>query len=406
MPDREPVATLTPALAQEIAGETSAISGLNVLITDREAMVIGSGDTARVGTVHEASVEVLRTLQPATHSAAQARTLRGVRPGITLPIMLDSVAVGTVGLTGSPARVRRFGRMVQRQTEILLRESVLLRTRMLRERALQDLVQDIAFFDADVLSPAAIEARAAELGLNPRLPRAVIVVEVRAPEATADRRRTSTPRTSPLHTLREAFPNSQDAVAEMTAGSLAVLHSSSPADQADLVRHCDQLVALMRERHGLRARVGFGQPASDINGLHESYADAVTALRLGADAEKGSRVFPVTTLRTQQLLGAASHHARTRFVEIELGRVRNEPDWPALRDTVIAWCESGFNLVRAAARLRIHRNTLIYRLDKITRLAGRPVRDPVDAIEMYLGCLTERVNRSLDQETAKDNRPQ
>jgi carbohydrate diacid regulator len=34
------------------------------------------------------------------------------------------------------------------------------------------------------------------------------------------------------------------------------------------------------------------------------------------------------------------------------------------------------NLVRAAAGLHIHRNTLLYRLEKISQLAGTPAREP------------------------------
>src|SRR5215831_426167 len=144
---------LTPTLAQEIAGETSRIIGFNVLITDRDGTVIGSGDRGRVGSFHEASVEVMRTLEAAAHDAAQARELRGVRPGITLPIVRAGTALGTVGITGSPRQVRRFGLVVKRQTEILVQESVLLRSRLLRERALEDLVRDIAYFDSDVVEP-------------------------------------------------------------------------------------------------------------------------------------------------------------------------------------------------------------------------------------------------------------
>ena len=38
----------------------------------------------------------------------------------------------------------------------------------------------------------------------------------------------------------------------------------------------------------------------------------------------------------------------------------------------------------------MHRNTLLYRLDKITRLAGRPIRDPAQALPVYLACLVEK----------------
>src|SRR6266542_130270 len=172
---------LTASLAQEIAGDTSDIIGFNVLITDRNGTVIGSGDRNRVGTFHEASVEVVRTMQPATHNAAQARSLRGVRPGITLPIVLGETALGTVGITGSPAQVRRFGLVVKRQTEILLRESVVLRSRLLRERAMEDLVRDIAYFDAEVVEPELIAYRAGELGYDLAAPRVAVVVDLVAP---------------------------------------------------------------------------------------------------------------------------------------------------------------------------------------------------------------------------------
>ena len=54
---------------------------------------------------------------------------------------------------------------------------------------------------------------------------------------------------------------------------------------------------------------------------------------------------------------------------------------------MVAWCESGCNLVTAAQRLTIHRNTVVYRLDKISRLTRRDVREPRTAVALYLACL-------------------
>src|ERR1700742_1796154 len=119
----------------------------NVLITDENAQVIGSGDVCRVGTIHEASVAVVKSGVAASHNAEEAAALVGVRPGITMPIVLDGAVVGTVGInggpTGAPAQVVRLGRLVQRQTEILLRESMFQRSRVLRDNRLPQLVRDI-----------------------------------------------------------------------------------------------------------------------------------------------------------------------------------------------------------------------------------------------------------------------
>jgi carbohydrate diacid regulator len=382
LPARQP--TLTPALAQEIAGETSTIIGLNVLITDRDAIVIGSGDVSRVGTIHEASVEVLETLRPATHTAEQARRLRGVLPGITLPIVIDGTAHGTVGLTGRPERVRQFGLVVQRQTEILLQESLLVRSRLLREQAVEDLVRDIAVFDPDIVEPAALVAVAAELGIDLRLPRVAVLVAVPAEHAV----RGVLPQTSsPARTIRDVFNDPQDTPAELTAGRFAVLHHAP--EPAALRGRCERLVALMAERHGVKTLVAWGAEARDVAGLHASYQDAAVAMRIGPRLHPAGRVFPIDELRVPQLLDATAHYARAAFVRTQLGALRADEGWPVLRATVIAWCESGFNLVRAARRLHVHRNTLLYRLDKIARLSGVRVREPAEGVALYMACLAE-----------------
>ena len=63
MYDDRDVPVLTPELAQQVAIDIGRITGFNVLITDQQAVVIGCGDQSRIGTLHEASHEVLRTRQ-------------------------------------------------------------------------------------------------------------------------------------------------------------------------------------------------------------------------------------------------------------------------------------------------------------------------------------------------------
>jgi carbohydrate diacid regulator len=73
----------------------------------------------------------------------------------------------------------------------------------------------------------------------------------------------------------------------------------------------------------------------------------------------------------------------------QLELLSRENDFGALKQTLVAWCECGFNLVTTAQRLAIHRNTVIYRLDKICRLTARDVREPQVAIAAYLACLID-----------------
>ncbi|WP_194909302.1 CdaR family transcriptional regulator [Catenulispora rubra] len=401
---------LSPSLAQEIAADTTAVIGHNVLITDRDGIVIGSGDPARVGSFHEASVAVIRDLEPAAHDAGQASLLRGVRPGITLPLVLEGAGVGTVGITGSPGQVSRFGLVVKRQIEILLREAVTTRSRALRERALEDLLADLASYDPNLVEPGLILFRGAELGCNLALRRVVVVLELGTlPASEAGHRDRHGPaqhgpahripvlRPEILRTLREVFSDPQDLVTSLVAsGRFAVLHRIKP----DAARHdaeaatialCNRLADLLRSQLGLAAQVALAGPAASVADLHDAYQDACDVLRLGPRVSPDKRVHTVSDLRAHQLLATVSHRTRAHLIDTVTGELRDHNDWPTLRTTIIAWCDNGFNQVRTAEALHIHRNTLVYRLNRIEQLSGRPLRSPRAGVTLYLAALADQL---------------
>jgi carbohydrate diacid regulator len=368
---------LTRELAAEIADETTRILGHNVLITDENAQVIGSGDVSRVGTIHEASVAVVKSGVAASHNAEEAAALVGVRPGITMPIVLDGAVIGTVGITGSPTQVVRLGRLVQRQTEILLRESLFQRTRLLRENRLTQLVRDIVEFDPRIVDEQIIRATGTELGYDLGQQRVALVFEVQSgPESYP----------SSVRAIGEVFDARTDIVAELAAGRYVVLHHPSPDDAEHLRSLALKAAALLRERHGVVVHVGIGESGPGVAALAASCTDAKDAVRLTGDSA-GVEIREISHLRVRQLVDSASTVARTRFGRSQLDRLSRENDFPVLRQSIVAWCECGFNLVTTAQRLAIHRNTVIYRLDKISRLTAREIREPAVAIALYLACL-------------------
>jgi carbohydrate diacid regulator len=368
---------LTRELAAEIADETTRILGHNVLITDENAQVIGSGDVSRVGTIHEASVAVVKSGMVASHNAEEAAALVGVRPGITMPIVLDGAVIGTVGITGSPTQVVRLGRLVQRQTEILLRESLFQRTRLLRENRLTQLVRDIVEFDPRIVDEQIIRATGTELGYDLGQQRVALVFEVQSgPESYP----------SSVRAIGEVFDARTDIVAELAAGRYVVLHHPSPDDAEHLRSLALNAAALLRERHGVVVHVGIGESGPGVAALAASCTDAKDAVRLTGDSA-GVEIREISHLRVRQLVDSASTVARTRFRRSQLDRLSRENDFPVLRQSIVAWCECGFNLVTTAQRLAIHRNTVIYRLDKISRLTAREIREPAVAIALYLACL-------------------
>jgi hypothetical protein len=105
-------------------------------------------------------------------------------------------------------------------------------------------------------------------------------------------------------------------------------------------------------------RGGPDEPGAHGAQPERRYVDAAAALRLGPIRHgPDGAVFSISELRTHQLLAETHPRSRDRLRAATLDRLRHSTDWPVLRRTLIAWAESGFNLVRAADELHVHRNS-------------------------------------------------
>jgi carbohydrate diacid regulator len=266
---------------------------------------------------------------------------------------------------------------VQRQTEILLRESLFQRTRLLRENRLAQLVRDIVLFDPRLLEDGIVMASGLELGYDLTQTRVAVVFEA---QPGPDTYRSS------ARAIGEIFGARMDIVAELSAGKYVVLHHLSTQNSEHVRDRALRAAELMRDRHGIVMHVGIGEAGNGVASLAASYDDADAALRIGCEGP-AVQICEIADLRVRQLLDSTSAAARSRFTQSQLSSLSRENDFTALRDTLITWCESGFNLVLTAQRLAIHRNTVVYRLDKITRTTGRDVRKPAVAVAMYLACV-------------------
>jgi carbohydrate diacid regulator len=392
---------LTPELAQEIAASITAAIGFNVLVTDRQGRVIGSADPTRVGTMHEASVSVVRRRTEAWHDPEAARRLSGVRPGITLPLKLGQEVVGTVGITGDPAIVRPFGEIVRRQTEIILRQTALLRLELRRERAVEQLVADIASFQEGVVDAEPLRTRAGELGFAVDLPRAVVVmtVDLSSAEPGPDSGVDTDPRQLPVRLAMEVFQAAGDLVAPVGAAAVAVLADlvprGGPERAVDVLHELGgALVRRIEQRLGAGSWVGIGAPASGLAELPRSYHEAWSALRIGRRMMPGARVHDARDFRVWDLLMGVAPRQRHDFCRAMLGTLAAQRGWPELRRTLIALVEHGLRLTETAEALHIHRNTLLYRLKRLSTAVGADARTPRVAIALYLACLLEEIDQA------------
>ena len=376
---------LGQALAQQIANEITDVIGHNVLITDESGIVVGSGDESRVGQFHEASVEVVRSRRTIAHSAEDVRDLVGTLPGVTIPLVIDDSVVGTIGLSGSPDEVVQFGLVVKRQTEILMQEAARIGTRLMHERAIAELLREICEWHHSRVPKAQLLQRGRTLGHDLTAPRRIVLIQgIDVTRIGADAERV-------VSHVEEVFHSAGTLIAPLARMVVAV---ATPATDESVMGLCDDLIAAT-EACDLVVRIAIGSTGAGIGELNVASRDAFDTLQLGPIVEPQNKIHQIEQVRLHQALSVVPIDSRARLVEGLLSPLLKDREWTTLRKTLIAWGDSAFNITRAAQRLHVHRNTLIYRLDKIARTLGRTLDEPGLAVALYVTCVIDGLGREV-----------
>lgn len=157
----------------------------------------------------------------------------------------------------------------------------------------------------------------------------------------------------------------------------------------------------LQERSQKEVLVAFGRPVVGADAITESYREARIALDL-RDRLHVDHVCGFSDLRVDSVLLELSQQAGGQEYAGEiLDPLRGERDGQ-LAEVARVYVEAGGNLNEAARRLNVHRNTMLYKLDRIGRLLQRDVRSPDTQFAIWLAIRLDdlaetarRVNRDL-----------
>lgn len=180
--------------------------------------------------------------------------------------------------------------------------------------------------------------------------------------------------------LRVAESTDKQALTAVVGDVLAVVREVSPGGRTHpdpTVRELHEYAVALERRLGKLlqrpVQVAYGRPVRGADQIARSYSEARMALDLG-DRLRLDRVCGFDDLRVDSaLLGLAQDSVGRGFAEDVLAPLRT--DRGALLDVAREYVAAGGNVNESARRLGIHRNTMLYKLDRISRLLERDVRE-------------------------------
>ena len=130
--------------------------------------------------------------------------------------------------------------------------------------------------------------------------------------------------------------------------------------------------------------LGIGRYHPGVRGLERSYQDARAALKLGRHFHGANQVHCLDSLGIAAFIGLADERTKVELAQRLLGPLDHEPE---LIETVQEFFAAERSPSITAQRLCVHRNTLTYRLEKISSLTGLDPRRFDDAVQIRLALL-------------------
>ena len=107
-------------LAQKIVESLRDTIEQDINFIDNDGIIIASTDHKRINSLHEGALTCIR--ERTTIAINSDNQYTGARKGVNLPVKFQNEIVGVIGISGDLDVVEKYGDIIKKMTEILLRE--------------------------------------------------------------------------------------------------------------------------------------------------------------------------------------------------------------------------------------------------------------------------------------------
>lgn len=164
----------------------------------------------------------------------------------------------------------------------------------------------------------------------------------------------------------------------------------------DLEAIAQTIVAMMNTEAMLNVRVAFGTVVQELKDVSKSYKEAKMALDVGKIFYAEKNVTAYSTLGIGRLIYQLPINLCKIFIEEIFGdNVPMDLDEETLT-TINKFFENNLNVSETSRQLFVHRNTLVYRIEKIQKSTGLDPRNFDDALTFKIALMVVNYMKYLD----------
>jgi len=177
---------------------------------------------------------------------------------------------------------------------------------------------------------------------------------------------------------------------------IVVKEVASNAGYSEIDKVAQEMLNVLKNEGVNNLHVAYGTIVNDIKEVSKSYKEAKLALDVGKIFFQEKRVIAYNTLGIGRLIYQLPIPLCKMFIrEIFEGKSPDDFDEETLT-TINKFFENSLNVSETSRQLYIHRNTLVYRLDKIQKSTGLDLRVFEDAITFKIALMVVKYMKYME----------
>lgn len=166
--------------------------------------------------------------------------------------------------------------------------------------------------------------------------------------------------------------------------------------QESLMETAETIAAMMNTEAMLNVRVAFGTVVQELKDVSKSYKEAKMALNVGKIFYVEKNVIAYSTLGIGRLIYQLPVNLCQIFIQEIFGDSIPEELDDEMMITINKFFENNLNVSETSRQLFVHRNTLVYRIEKLQKSTGLDIRTFDDALTFKIALMVVNYMKYLD----------
>ncbi len=195
----------------------------------------------------------------------------------------------------------------------------------------------------------------------------------------------------PYDAISNMFPNNdQDYVISVDENNIAVIREIKQGNEAEMEKTAKMVSDTLLAEMFTQVYIGIGNPVSTVKDVARSYREAQASLEVGHVFDRDKTIVSYDKLGIGRLI----YQLPVTLCEMFLSEVFTKAPIDLLdretMATVKCFFENNLNISETSRKMFVHRNTLVYRLDKIKRITGLDLREFDNAITFEVALMVKK----------------